>query len=413
MLRGLFIGLWALLFIFGLWGLYERLASGHEAANYNNYVVWGLHVSAYIWFAGLSAGSFLFSSAIYVFRLKQLEPIGKLALFTALVALFAALLSIWFDIGRMERFWEVYTRGNWRSMMAWMIWLYTIYSLLVAAELWFVMRADLARWAGRPGLSGLAARLLSLGRRSLSEESLARDRRVVVALATIGIPLTIAFNGGVGALFGVIMARPYWNNPMFPLVFLSGALLSGAAFFSMMTAFFWPRRGTEEQLQMIRVLGRAALGLLIFYLFLEWAEFSIGMYYSWAQGRSASGEAGSFWMVVAGPYPWVFWGVHVLLGSVVPLILLITRPRRWAVGLAGFLVIASFLAVRLNIVIPALALPQLEGLEKAYTESHLTLGYFPSLMEWGIFALVGAIAVAAFYLGYRYLPIVPEKEKLA
>src|SRR3990167_2892250 len=109
----------------GLVGIVLRLTTGHELADYTSSIPWGLWVATYIYLVGLSAGSFLLSALIYVFGLRRLEPIGKLALFTALVALLAALLTIWLDIGHMERFYLIFTRGNPLSMMAWMVWLYT------------------------------------------------------------------------------------------------------------------------------------------------------------------------------------------------------------------------------------------------------------------------------------------------
>ncbi len=71
----------------GLVGVSQRLLTGHELSNYTSSIPWGLWIAAYVYFVGLSAGSFLLSSMIYVFGLRRLEPIGKLALFTALVSL--------------------------------------------------------------------------------------------------------------------------------------------------------------------------------------------------------------------------------------------------------------------------------------------------------------------------------------
>ncbi|MBC7353802.1 MAG: polysulfide reductase NrfD, partial [Thermogutta sp.] len=71
---------WIFFAVLGLQGIAERLWHGHHAANYGSYVVWGLWVSAYIYFIGLSAGAFLLSSLIYVFDFKQLENLGRLSL---------------------------------------------------------------------------------------------------------------------------------------------------------------------------------------------------------------------------------------------------------------------------------------------------------------------------------------------
>src|SRR3972149_6042550 len=90
---------WLTLAVVGVDGLVERLLHGHHQAAYGSYVVWGLWVSAYIYFIGLSAGSFLLSSLIYVFGVQKLERIGRLSLFVAIITLLMALLSLWFGLG--------------------------------------------------------------------------------------------------------------------------------------------------------------------------------------------------------------------------------------------------------------------------------------------------------------------------
>jgi molybdopterin-containing oxidoreductase family membrane subunit len=89
------------------------------------------------------------------------------------------------------------------------------------------------------------------------------------------------------------------------------------------------------------------------------------------------------------------------------------RPRSVAwVGGAAFLIAATFLATRLNIVIPGLVEPQLEGLDTAYTDSRLSYDYFPSLMEWLVLIFIGAFASGLFYAGFRSLPLVGGRKEV-
>lgn len=397
--------LWGVIFLLGLVGVYQRLLYGHQLAAYGSYVVWGLWVAAYIYFIGLSAGAFLLSSLVYVFGVKRLEKVGKLSLFTALITLFMALLSIWFDLGHMGRFWKVYTSFAWESMMAWMVWLYTAYFLLLLVETWYVARPDLVRWSSRGGMEGRLARWLTLGRTDLSPATLEREKNMVKILGTIGIPLATAFHGGVGALFGVIGARPYWHSALYPILFLVGALASGGALLTATVAFFWPQRG-EEHRDLVSTLGRITLGLLAFDMLLEWAEVTITLW-----GSIPSHVAG-FKLMLFGPYWWVFWIVHLFFGGVLPIIFLVLRPRAVnLVGVAAGLIAVTFMSVRLNIVIPGLAVPEMEGLMRAYSDSRLQFHYFPSLHEWLVMLFVVSIGMALFYVGYRSLPIVQWKEE--
>jgi molybdopterin-containing oxidoreductase family membrane subunit len=62
--------------------------------------------------------------------------------------------------------------------------------------------------------------------------------------------------------------------------------------------------------------------------------------------------------------------------------------------------------VRLNIVVPGLAVPELPGLEAAFTGPGLTTNYFPSLSEWLLFVWAVGLAGVIFLAGRRLLPII-------
>ncbi len=360
--------IWGILAALGGVGFWQRLTQGHLLANYGSYVPWGLWVAAYIYFVGLSAGAFLLSSLVYVFKVKALEPIGRFSLAMAVITLLMALLSIWFDIGHMERFWFVFTRPNFQSMMAWMIWMYTAYFLLLAAEMVLAFRAPTPQ-----------------------------SRRWLAILGSVGVPLAIAFHGGVGALFAVVGARPYWHTGLFPILFLSGALTSGGALLLAVVAWRWPVRD-EPHRNLVRILSKITLGLLLFDLLLEWAEISVPL---WA---GTAYHTGGLELMLFGPFWWVFWVLHLLLGSLVPIGLLVrwpSDPKR--AGLAGALIAVLFMTVRLNIVIPGLAVPILPGLEGAIRHQRLTTFYVPSLHEWMVLAGVTAVGILLFGLARKFL----------
>lgn len=397
-LKGLFWLGGIVLFVIGLPGWYDRFAYGHVNGNYGSVVPWGLWVAVYIYFVGLSAGAFLISSLVYVFNIKRFEKIGRLAVFTALITLLLALLSIWVDIGHMSRFWHVYAYPNFQSPMAWMIWLYTAYVILLIAEMWFLVRTDLIRGAAAPGLKGGIYRVLALGSRDTSEPTAERDRRIVRVLATIGVPLAIAFHGGVGALFAVIEARPLWNSGLFPILFLVSALASGGALLTVIAAIF--QDGWRRNRETVLALGQLVLGLLLLDALLQASELLVASY------SAAPGHTAALDLIVGGPYSWVFWGWQLALGTAVPLLLLILPTRRdprW-VSLAALLIAIGFIGIRLNIVIPGLAIEEVPGLSRAIASERLSTQYFPSLMEWLVSAGIVGLGLLLFGLGEHLLP---------
>ncbi|MFQ5613695.1 MAG: NrfD/PsrC family molybdoenzyme membrane anchor subunit [Anaerolineae bacterium] len=394
-------------FLVGLVGLYQLLTVGHRGANYGSYVPWGLWVAAYIYFIGLSAGAFLLSALVYVFRIELLKPIGKLALFTALVTLVAAMFSIWLDLGHPSRAWRLIFKTNFGSMMGWMAWLYSAYFALLLIELWFAMRADLVACAGEPGLKGKLCNFLTFGRKDASTAAVAKDMNTLRVLGTIGVPLAVAFHGGVGALFGVVGARPFWNSGLTPITFLIGALASGGALLAFISVIWGPDRGSESHRKLVTFLGQIVLGLLLFDLLLEWAEYSTSLY------AAIPTHAQSLQLVLFGQYWWVFWFVHLLLGSVIPILLLVfARKNVAAVATAGALIAVTFLSVRLNIVIPGLAVEELEGLKNAFSGPGLNFDYFPSSMEWLYFVWTVSLAGLLFLVGYNLLPLVTQPKEV-
>ena len=381
------------------WALYVRFFVHPDQSDLGSIVPWGLHVAQYIYFVGLSAGAFLLSSLVYVFGVKRFEPIGRLAVFTAIVTLLLALLTIGLDIGHVERFWHVFVFVNPTSPMAWMIWLYTVYMTLLIVEFWFLMRSDLIVGAGMPGWRGRVSKVLSLGSRDTSEAGDARDMRRVRILATIGVPLAIMFHGGVGALFGVLASRPFWHSGMYPIIFLVSALASGGALLAVASGIF--QEGWKAHRGMILDLGKIVLGLVLLDILFQISEFLIGLY------GSDPGFLQSFQMIVSGPSWYIFWVLQVGIGIVVPLVLLATPlrrdPRAVIVGCAA--VVIGFLGVRLNIVIPGLSPEEIRGITDAVTDPRITSAYFPSAWEWLLSFGIAALGLVMFGLGEIFLPL--------
>jgi Ni/Fe-hydrogenase subunit HybB-like protein len=398
-----FLGALVLLFAWGVFGVGQRFTSGHELSNYGSYIPWGLWVSGYIYFVGLSAGAFLLSSLVYVFGVESLRRVARPALLVAAVTLTMALLAIWFDLGHPWRFYEVFTRPNFRSIMAWMVWLYTAYFILILVELWYELRLDLSRLADTRGpLAGLYG-ILTLGwsaprdARRLAQVR-ARNRKILKVLGAIGVPLAIAFHGGVGALFATLQARPYWHSALYPILFLTGALVSGGALLLAVVAFTKTGDG-EEGARTLSFLAKTVVGLLVFDLILEWSEISVPAWYG------IGDDFELLKVVLFGRYWYVFWVFHITLGAIVPLWLLLRDSSRWATGVAGILVAATFLAVRLNLVIPGLVTPQIRGIENAYVDDRLLFSYVPSLFEWSVMGFIVALGVTLFLIGQRLLPL--------
>ncbi len=348
-------------FVIGLAGVFQRVAGGHTVAAYNTYVPWGLWVAAYAMMIGLSVGAYLVAALAYGFRIQALQPLGSIALFAALASLVGGLMAIWLDLGHPARFWRLFLATNPTSIMGLMVWFYTLYGLLLIALIVLTARNP--------------------------------DAGSVRTLSLVGLPFVILFGGAEGALFGVVSAQALWESGLTPILFLVEGALSGVALVLFLGVVF--DKMTADAVRWLRGL---VLGLLAASIVLQWAEISTALY----AGIPAKAE--SLNLVLFGPFWWVFWFFHVGLGIVVPLLLLVLLPRQpWALAAAGGLVAITAIASKLNLVIPALVVPEFEGLRTAFTGMGLTFDYFPTLAEWLLLVWIVSLSALVFLAIYEWM----------
>jgi protein NrfD len=118
------------------------------------------------------------------------------------------------------------------------------------------------------------------------------------------------------------------------------------------------------------------------------------------------GDIASLRLMIGGPFWWVFWGWQIVLGTLIPILILVLPTRtnpRW-VALAGLLIAFGFLSVRLNIVIPSLAVEEVAGLSRAFASPRMATSYVPSLTEWLLTIGVVGLGMLIFGLGEWLLP---------
>lgn len=393
--------IFALILGLGIPGLYDRMVYGHVHANYGQFVTWGIWVAAYVFFAGVSAGAFLLSTLPYVFGIKKYEPLGRLSLFTALIALLASVILILVDLGHPVRgMVRMIIAPNFSSMMTWVVWFYLLYTIILVSKLWFLMRVDLVRSKNRGGISGLSAKILAFRSRETSPESVSRDRRIVRILGVAGIVVTVFVLGGDGALFAVARARPFWHTGLLPITFLVSALLSGGALMVCLAPLFV--RGGEDFREMVGSLAKLVGCILAFELLILVSEILVTL-----TGGSPT-HAAPLWLMMTGPFAWVFWVLQIGGGTFIPLFTLFGKPRLTirASALASFLILVGVFAFRLNLVIPQLAVPLFEGLPEAWHSSRTLTSYIPSLPESALLFFVVGLIGLLFLWGYRSLPLV-------
>lgn len=361
--RALWI-LWAVLLVLGIVGVVLRLTQGHLPAGYGSYVPWGLWVALYFHGVGIAGGAFVLGALGYMLNVPgfRQRTMLRATIVLSIAAVLPSFLGVWLDLGRMDRAYRIFTAPTFTSMMAFNAWMYNGF-ILVAAIAWAL--------------------------------SYRRDTGWLKPVLALGVFLSILFPSQSGAFFGVVDAKPYWHSALLPMLFLTSALTAGAATLLVVRALLGPGGSTEGdreeyQAAIARLRIATLVGMVVYFVF-EFAEFSTAFW-------NPASDAPALRLVLFGPYWWVFWIVHLLLGGVIPLALL-SLPRREHWTLAALLVAVTFISARLNILVPGQAVGEIRGLQEAFQHPRLKYIYHATPMEYLVGAFLLAVGIAIFVVG--------------
>ncbi len=244
-------------------------------------VPWGKKVSLYIWTKSIAAGAFLTSSVGVGLGLVDDSPLltwGALLLSLIFLLITTGLLIV--DLKRPERFFKIILRPQWRSWVALGGFVLTIYGALLGISF----------LAALFGMTGFRHMLLWPG-----------------GLMAIFAAIYTAF------LFAQAKGRDFWLSPALPMHLLVHAVLAGAASLAVLDLVIPSNEATTQLLHTLMLWS--LLGNLFITLVGElWLP----------HGTQDAAKAAN--MMLRGPYAKLFWGMVVVVGHAVPLLLLVLVP---------------------------------------------------------------------------------------
>jgi len=389
------IGILMVLFAIGGYFIIERLVVGLTTTNLSSFTPWGAWIAIYIFFVGLSAGSFLLSTMIFVFGMEQYERVGKMALFTAIICMIIALTFVLMDLGKPERAMNAMIYWNVTSILAWEIHFYVVYIALLVTELYIAMREDLVRLRPVNNLKGKIARMLTFKNSKINDKTKKRDNKWMKILGTIGIPLAIlGVHGGTGAIFAVVSAKESWNSGVFPIIFVVSAMVSGTAL--LLAIYVIKNKAMKKPIdtQMVVSLAKMMAAFLFVDLLLQFYDLLVGWY------SLSETSLQSLGTMMGSAYSWSYWGVQMGLGVVVPIFLVFFKKTSHNINallIAAISVVIGIIGVRFNIVVPSQIIPIMEGFPAS--------NYFPTIREWLVSVGIVAMGLLIFTIGDRLLPL--------
>jgi formate-dependent nitrite reductase membrane component NrfD len=273
--------------------------------------IWGWPIPGYLFLGGLGGGMVIVSSASDLFWSAGKEfAIGSLVA-AGVLALGCILLLL--DLGRPLQFWRVLSRQ--KAVMTAGAWMLGV--LIITCILYFSFWLNFTPWS-----------------------DLIWSRH---AFAWLNLILGLGVCIYTGILLGSMKARPFWNTPVLPILFLVSGISTGIAGQALLVGL-WPSTGPANVGAIHSLLRAIDLGLIFFELVIIFIYvLMMGLY----NGKDARRVTISW---LTGVQKWLFWVGLIGLGLLFPGVFYFVADRGAGVVLTSAFVLAGGFILRLLIV---------------------------------------------------------------
>ncbi len=386
----------AVLAAVSLWGVNAYLVQfrwGLGVTGLNRPTYWGIYITNFVFFIGISHAGTLISAILRLARAEWRRAITRSAEVITVLVIFFGIGSILIDMGRPDRLANILRHGRFQSPLLWDVVSVSAYLTGSTVYLFLPLIPDIAILRDRTGgFRHRFYRLLALGWTGSPKQH--RVLEILISImAVVVIPVAVSVHTVVSFVFAMTI-QPMWHSAIFGPYFVAGAIFSGIAALILAMAVIRSVYGLHDYLKEIHF---NYLGVLLLVMTLLWFYFTFSEYLVTFYGDEPVHMA-VWWAKISGPFAPAFWTM-VACCFVIPLVILANRRTRTVKGtvLASIAVTVGMWLERWTIVVPSLANPRVPGVE-----AH----YFPSWVEWSIFA--GAAATfALLYMAFtKVFPIV-------
>ncbi|MGV8083892.1 MAG: NrfD/PsrC family molybdoenzyme membrane anchor subunit [Coriobacteriia bacterium] len=369
----------------GLWAW--QLSNGLYVTNMRNLGSWGLYITNFMFFVGLSAGGLIISSAPRVFGLKGFGGISKIAVWSSICCTVLAMAFVVIDMGKPQRLWELFAHPQLSSPLMWDVIVLAIYLVLSSVYLWATLRFEKGKG---------------------TEKSL-RTISVFSLVCAVLVHTVTAW------IFGLQAGHEFWYTALLGPWFVSSALVSGLALVLLVVMAL--RKSGYLELQQDGIVKMAKL--LGVFLVVDLYFFACDLLTQSFPGGSGADVVS---MLVTGPLALFFW--TEIIGSIIAAVIVFTPRLRTMplIATASALAIVGIFAKRVQLLVGGFQLLNLSYVKGGYTSTQLTqagaalkdvmpaLVYFPSPLEFGIVLGVFSLGACMLLLGLRYLPLAPSEK---
>lgn len=376
----------------GLYAWVTQLRSGLQVTGLNRPVFWGMYITNFVFFIGISHAGTLISAILRLCKAEWRRSITRCAEVITVMVLFFGVANVLADLGRPDRALNVILHPNFRSPLLWDATSITCYLTGSLIYLYLPLIPDAALLRDREIRPRWFYRLVALGWTGTPRQHDLLDRAIAF-MAILIIPVAICVHTVVSWVFAMTI-QPFWHSTIFGPYFVAGAIFSGIAALIISMAILRKAYGLGDYLRPIHFNH---LGILLLIMTLFWFYFTFGEYLTAFYGGEPSHMV-VFWAKVTGQYAVSFWAM-VLCCFVIPLAILCRASTRTITGtvVASVAVTIGMWLERYTIVVPTLTNPRLPTGPASYT---------PTWVEWACFLACASTFILLYMIFTKLFPIV-------
>ena len=380
------IGVSAALVVAGLALWAVQLSGGMVQTGMRNLDSWGLYITSFMFFVGLSAGGLIISSVPKAFGIAGFSGISKVAVMSSIACTVAAIGMVVVDLGQPARLWELFAYSNLGSPLMWDILVLGTYLILSCVYLWAQVRAE----AGR--MSHAALRVIS-----------------VVALVC-----AVLVHSVTAWIFGLQQGREMWHTALLAPWFVSSALVCGTALVMMVVMAL--RKAGYLHLDQA-YMGKLAK-LLGAFVMVDLYFFGCDLLTEAFPGGSGAEVVA---MLVSGPLAPYFWTEIAGCAACAVICFVPALRTNTLLVIGSLLAILGIFCKRVQLLVGGFQIANLDyagpltSMQHTAWDSGLSgiyggMVYWPTPLEFGVTLGVVALGFLVFFLGLKFLPLRPAEE---
>jgi len=343
--------------IVGLWGWIIQINKGLGVTGMRDYVSWGMYIANFVFFVAVSLIGFLISSAMHLLNIHWAKPISRVAEQVAIAAVALAGIIIIMDMGRPDRFLNIFLHGRFASPIIWDVTVVTTY-LVISVLLFYVplipdlailrdkMKGEVPSWKLR------MYKMLSLGWKG-NEKQYKTVYHAMRILMLLIIPVGLSIHTVTSWLFAATL-RSGWDTTILGPYFVAGAFVAGAAAVIIVMYVYRVRFGLGDYFENKHFdqMGKLLVFVCLVYLYFNINEFLVPGY------KMKTAEGIHLRNLFTGSFSSMFWLVQIT-GLILPIILMLVPFFRKPLSLtiiSVFVLVSSWFK-RYLIVVPTMEHP--------------------------------------------------------